>query len=365
MNKEFISDRQGISMIILFILGSTLVLGTGGQARTDLWLAIILAVLFSFPLFTIFARLLSLFPDKNLYDIVHAVLGNIIGKIVTLIYIWFTFHLGTLVLTNFGYYLITVDLPLTPMIVPILFMVLLCIWGVKEGLEVLGRISKFVLILIILLIILTIGLLAPQWRIEHILPPLCHGWKTLFSGTVSAISFPFAEIIVLLGVFAPFKRKMMPYKVFWLGLLIGGVCIFVTSLSDILVLGGELYPLSYFPMHVAVSRLKIGDFIQRMEIIPAVAFVICGFIKVSICLMASSKGIAKLFNFDDYRFIVAPIGLLMANFSTFVYHDIMEMTTFAIQVWKYYAIPFEVLLPLIIWIIAEVKVRKMKKQSSA
>lgn len=49
MNKEVISDKQGINLVILFIMGSTLVIGTGAEAGKDSWLAIIIAIIFSFP----------------------------------------------------------------------------------------------------------------------------------------------------------------------------------------------------------------------------------------------------------------------------------------------------------------------------
>lgn len=33
MVKEYISDKQGISLIILFIIGSTLIVGVSGEAK--------------------------------------------------------------------------------------------------------------------------------------------------------------------------------------------------------------------------------------------------------------------------------------------------------------------------------------------
>lgn len=45
MNKETISDMQGISLIVLAIIGEASIFVMGIDAKRDLWLAIILAII--------------------------------------------------------------------------------------------------------------------------------------------------------------------------------------------------------------------------------------------------------------------------------------------------------------------------------
>lgn len=124
---------------------------------------------------------------------------------------------------------------------------------------------------------------------------------------------------------------------------------------------GDLSSKLYFPAHVAVSRISVGDFLQRIELSVAVVFVTGAFIKSSICLFVSCQGVAKLFKLNEYRSIVIQMGLLMIYLSYALYDSIIEMRTWAMQIYPYYAIPFQVILPLIILLIAEIKIRmKMK-----
>ena len=97
MKNEVISERQGIILIILFILGSTLLIGSAGQAKQDAWIAIIIAISWSIILLLMFSRILSLYPGKDLFDILQITFGKFIGKIISILMIWFAFHLGTLV----------------------------------------------------------------------------------------------------------------------------------------------------------------------------------------------------------------------------------------------------------------------------
>ena len=48
----------------------------------------------------------------------------------------------------------------------------------------------------------------------------------------------------------------------------------------------------------------------------------------------------------------------MIYFSYIIYYNSMEMSYWAFKVYPYYALPFQVILPIIIWILAEIKVKK-------
>ncbi|MDF2686386.1 MAG: spore germination protein amino acid permease, partial [Clostridia bacterium] len=114
----------------------------------------------------------------------------------------------------------------------------------------------------------------------------------------------------------------------------------------------------YFPSYQAVSRIKIGEFLQRIEVTVSFVFFIGAFIKSSICLLVAAKGISKLLNLKDYRPIIIQIGLIMIYFAYIVFDSSMEMKYWAVKVYPFFAFPVQVIIPIIIWIIAEIKVRK-------
>lgn len=58
-------------MMAMFIMGSTLVLGVGTEAEQDAWLAVIISIIFAAPVIAMYARILSLFPGNNLYEILN------------------------------------------------------------------------------------------------------------------------------------------------------------------------------------------------------------------------------------------------------------------------------------------------------
>jgi spore germination protein KB len=102
-----------------------------------------------------------------------------------------------------------------------------------------------------------------------------------------------------------------------------------------------------------------------MEASSALGFVITIFIKASLCLYVASVGVAKLFKLKSYRSVVLQLGLIMVYFSRFIFKDIMEMQHFAYTIYPIYALPFQVIIPLILWICAEIKVSKSKHKQVA
>lgn len=357
MCKEQINDKEGFCLLALFVMGSSLLIGVGGDAKNDAWIAGILGMVMSLPIIFVYSRVLALLPGKDLFDIADIAFGKVVGKVVSLLYIWYSFHLGALVLRNFGEFINTVALPETPMLVPILFLGAASLYAVRAGVEVMGRISTY-FIPILLFIIVVVNILGiPQYDISNLKPVLSQGFAPIIKGGFSALSFPFAEAVLFLGVFFSLKTKKSPYKVYFSGVLFAGVIIVFLTSRNIAILG-ELLGRLNFPSHVAVSRISISEFLQRIEVAVAIVFVTCVFIKVSVCMYVTSKGVGKIFKLNDYRSVAIQMALLMIFFSYTVYNNIMEMRYWAYNVYQYYAFPFQVILPLIIWVIIEIKVKK-------
>jgi spore germination protein KB len=361
LNKETISNMQGIKLMVLFIFGSTLIMGTGGEAGRDMWISITAAVILSIPLYLVFSRILSLFPGRDLFEILELNFGKFFGKLVGLLYIWFTFHLGALVLRNFGEFISTVALPETPAIVPVIMFGLLCMWGAKAGIETMAKCAEYFIIFVMVLVVLFSLLVIPSMDIDNLLPIMGNGVGKALSGVLSSITFPFGEAVVFMMIFSALPHKNSASKVYIPALLWSGSVIIFLAFRNIMVLGPLTIKAVYFPAYSVISRVNIGNFLQRMEIAVTIVFILSGFIKITVCILAATKGVARVLGFDDYRILVTPMGLLMVNLARIIYKDIMEMFDWAFKVWPFYAFPFQVIFPILIWIFIELKQKAKNK----
>ncbi|EPR12299.1 GerAB/ArcD/ProY family transporter [Ruminiclostridium papyrosolvens] len=367
MSKEIVSQKQASAVIIMYTLGSTLVLGAGGFAKNDVWLAILISILMSAPILLLYCKIQMFYPGKNIYEIFDSVFGKVIGKVMSLVFIWYSFHLGSLVIRNFTEFIVTVSLQKTPQNIVGLFMIFLCIWAVRAGIETIGRWTAIMLPVTIFVIFAVTLLFAPLFNFKNLKPVLYNGMGPVIDSAFSVFAFPFAETVIFLAVLSHLKEQKSVYKVYFLNLLISGISILLVSVRTLLTLGVPNISILFFPTFASVRLINIGDFLQRIEITVAMVFLFAGFIKISICLYSTSIGIAHLFRFNSYRQVVALLGLAMSILSVIIYSNTSEMFDWSDKIYKYYAFIFQVVLPGITFIVIEARKmfsRKRKLQQS-
>lgn len=362
MKEETITTGMAMCIVIMFTLGTTLFMGTASEAANDSWISVLLATGMAVPLYMIYARLQSIYPGLDLYDILCTATGPVIGRVLSCLYIWFAIHLGSLVLRNFGEFISTIALTETPMLVPMLFVILLCIWTVRAGIEVLGRSAKLLMMIIIAIAAIILFLSISRFEFHYIRPVLGNGWYPTVNGAIDTFAFPFAEVVLCMSVFGAFKKSASSYQTLLWSLLISGGVILSVTLRNLYILGPDILSSLYFPSYVAVSRISVGDILQRIEGSTAILFVTTLFIKVNVCLYAASKGIAKVFALKSHRSVTLQTGLIMVYLADFIYTDTLEMVHFAAKYYRYYAFPFEVLIPLLVLCVAELRTRRNRSR---
>ena len=299
MNKENISNKQGLCILIMFMMGSTIILSPWRSAGKDSWIAIPIAMIMMLPMIIVYARLVSVFPGKNLFDLQQEEFGKVIGKITSFLLVWYSVHLGSLILRNFTEFIQVMNFPETPLY-PMAFIVgVLSIWIVKGGIETIGRWAAFMLPLIIILIMAASLLLIPKMDFDNLRPVLENGINPVLEGAASAFAFPFAETFLFTVVFNSLREKNKVFKVYLLGLIISGCFFIMTSMRNIMVLGEKLNSIIYFPSYLVVGVVNVKEFIDRIEVTVGANFVFLGFLKISICLYAACVGLAKIFNLKD------------------------------------------------------------------
>lgn len=356
MQTEQLSDKEAIYILIVFVFGSSLIISSGGGAKNDAWISLILSVIMAVPLFYVYSRLLSLFHGQSLFDILILILDKKLGVIITILYVWYAFHLGALVLRNFAEFINIAAMPETPMLVPLFAMGLVCMIAAWLGIEVFGRTCTFFLPILFAILLMVQLFVIPQLHLNYIKPTLSNGFSPVIKGAFSTFAFPFAETVLLVCVFS-LQTKKSPYRVYFWGILLAAIIMTIITIRNIAVLGTMLDDF-YFPSYEAVSRISIGEFLQRIEVTVSIVFAYCVFSKTTVCLLAACKGMSKVFKLKNYRSIVIQMGLLMIYFSYIVYDNTMQMIDWAINVYPYYAFPFQVIIPLIVWIVAEIKNKK-------
>lgn len=341
-----ITPRQAVCMLILFELGSSLVTGGSMKAEQDSWITALLGLGMAVPLLFLYARLHTLCPDGDLFDMACAAFGKAAGRAVTLAFSVYAFFLGALVIRNFTEYIQVLSLPETPQPVCAVCIGALAFFAVRSGIETPARSAEFITPVACAVVGVLLALAAKDMDPSNLQPVLDHSPRLLLSDGFASLTFPFAESVLFLSVFCAVKEPTSSCRTCYLwGVLLAGAVLTVLIAANIAVLGAPIARALYFPSYETVGIVDVGNFLSRIEVLVSGNFIIFGLMKVTVCLYVGCRGLARVFGRRRYRLCTALAAAGMIVFSQLVYTSTMQMFAF-LDVYKRYAPVPEIALPL-------------------
>lgn len=361
MTNQSINGKQIQSILMMFWLGSVLVLGSSEQAKQDFWISILIATVMILPMIALYVRLIKLYPGMDLYDIHSAVFGKVFGNIISVLYILFAVYLGSTLLRDFSIFIRLVSLPETPQSACSVMILLVVIFSVCNGAENIGRVAKFTWKFFVVFVIFTFIVGMKDMEISHLLPIMNTDLKGILSASVSFFLLPLTEIVLCLSLFSSVQQSVNPARIFIKALSITVAMFLIVALRNVMILGGESSQIFFFTSFSAVSIISIGEFFSRFEILIGMTILLSGFTKLSVCLYTASLGVTKVFHIKT-RDAVVPCALIFITFSLNMSHTAQELFQ-ALPYFLIYALPCEVIFPIITLIGAEIR-NRLKKSGS-
>ncbi len=361
MQNEKVTLSQAVYTIVLFNFGSSVIMGINTSVNQDAWLPIIIATALSVPVFFIYSRILKLFPEKNLFEISEVLLGKVGGKIITVMFIWYSIHLAALVLRNFSEFTQISSMPETPQLPIMILMITTTIYLARSSMRAIGKWSVAAIFLASFVVIFTFVASIHQVKLSDLLPFMEHPPAEIAKTSFQIFSFPYAETVIFLCVGGGFHKENKPFKMFSYALLMILIVFLLVFFRNLTLLGRSMMAISFFPSYVTARIIEIGDFLARIEGSISSNFLLAGIVKISVCLLAAAKGLSNLFKLKGYRPMVLPVGMIVLALCSILYKNTMDMFIF-IEYYPYYALPFQIIIPLIICILGEVYARKQKNK---
>lgn len=352
-----ISNYQLFTLLCGFMIGSSLIVSPAAGAKQEAWLAFLIGCIIGTILIAMYASIYRLNPSCTLIEVLEKNFGKILGKGFAILYIWYFIHLASLVLRNFGEYSVVTGYPETPILFIIGSFSLIIAFSVRAGIEVMGRISEIFLAILTIILVFVFFSLITSYDIENLKPFMAQGIKPVIKNAFGIVTFPFGETIAFLMVFPHVIKQEKIMKTSIISSLFVGLVLIEAILRNTLVLGSHMASRDIFPSHI-VFRL-----IPNLDVDPLldVNLTLAGIIKAGICIYAASAGIVQLLKLDDYKPFVLPFTALAVSLSIWIYGSIMEMLQWAQDVWPYYSIPFQIVIPCILLILSFVSHKRSGK----
>ncbi|UAL51567.1 GerAB/ArcD/ProY family transporter [Metabacillus dongyingensis] len=365
MEKAKISSYQLFVLILLFELGSALLFPLATETKQDAWIAVLLGMLGGFVLFVVYHGLYCFYPDMLPTEYTQKIIGKVLGRILSYLYILYFTYLAARVLRDFGELLVTFAYPDTPLFIINALLTLAVVYTIRKGIEVLARTGELLFVLMYLLastgfiLVVVSGLI----DINNLKPVLEDGiLPVLKAAMTQTLYVPFGEVIVFTMIM-PYLNKSKKARMtglFALGL--SGINLAIVMAFNISVLGVDLTTLAAFPLLSTIQTIQVADFLERLDVYFMLALIIGGFFKISIYCYAAVTGTANLFNIKEPSRMVYPIGLVILTLSITMASNFSGHLQEGLQIVTLYLhLPFQVIIPIILLGIAIIKNRIRQK----
>ncbi|WP_226683261.1 GerAB/ArcD/ProY family transporter [Sutcliffiella horikoshii] len=362
MNVTKISIYQFFTLMTLFLLGSSIVLGLNLEAEENAWIINTGAASTGVLLFFFYAYLLKRNGWPEFHKLLEMAFGKVLGKIALLLYSLYFLYIAIRVLKDFVYFIAqTFFYNIDHWIIVLVSVYLIC-YAAILGLEAIARTSEilFVFTMLLIALIFFFSFMSGVTMRENISPLIDLEILDL-SNWVQYITFPYGEIVVFLVLF-PFlndHQKLIKYG--WISIVFSGALLISITQLIIAILGAKVSSLYTYPLVKSLEMIEVLGIIQHLELLTAFAFIIVGFVKVSIFFISGAKGISYIFPIFQDKFIIFLLGGIALVSSFIIARDLPQHIYIGLElVPTYLHVPFQFILPLLILLLTWMK--GMKKQ---
>lgn len=292
-----ITEKQ--KLYLCYFISRATFLGIGfslimNYSSKDAWLSSILGYILGLGIVWIIKKILDYKKGKTLNQILEKNASGIILRVLIILFCLYVIFQSYFILQTF---MTSFFLTVTPPFYVILPFILIILFIVSKGIKNIAKVSESLFWFCIVIPVVILIVLNQYVNLEHFLPvfttkPTNFFYSALIFGVLSSVPNMF-----LLNIKNNGKNLMKIYSLSVLTLIIIAVII-------VGVFGPELSVIYRYPEYMMLKKIKILSFVEKIENIASVIWIIDGFFMVSLASHTVYDLLPKKYN--------KKIGLLLA-----------------------------------------------------
>jgi len=339
-----------VTVIIITKVFYTFPLASIKQTGTAAWYSTLIPCACAIAFFVLVYLLLKRFPQKDLYQVFEAVLGQKIGRFLVLVFsVYFLYYAG-INLSEFVNILKIYCMPLTPQEVLVAGFLIVTAAMAYVGLEGISRVAYILFYLIIAGLVLILLLAIPFYDFHYLKPWFGYGLGvTVKEGILRTSSY---DTVIILAIIANSLQGLKNLKRVGLACLLTAGAVFSICLACVLAAfqytaGGEyISGMNHLSRIIYYSR-----FFQRVEAIFLFVWVFASVIAVSATFYIALSSYCRVFNITNHRPLLMPFLFLTFAFSSLP-KNMAEIIDIYVRFIRGYSLFLIVLAPVLVLLIA-------------
>ncbi|PAB59927.1 GerAB/ArcD/ProY family transporter [Anaeromicrobium sediminis] len=313
IDEHNISSFQAALVLLTYILSTgsiVLPASVAQEAGADAWLSVLIATLCGVLMMYIYILITDMYPYMSLMEINNEIFGKFFGTLLNLLFMYYFFEMGRLVLGEFGQFLKDTTNQATPFIIFYIIGAIISILALSKGIEIVCRLNELLLpIGTIAIGLILIGNLK-NLNLSNYLPILENGFTPVFKGSILLNGW-FAELVIIIQLSKFIKERKHIRKILISSVLSIGLS-FIVGILIIAVFGSITRNLMY-PAYNFVRYASFGKSLANLDVLFISVWIMGIFIKIALLTYGFWSCVYEIFKIKNHNLLLFPIFLLLVT----------------------------------------------------
>lgn len=361
LEQDRLSRSQMVTLVLFTVIGDMALVYpsvmTSG-AHQDAWIAALISIPLGLATVRLMLSASNINPKKTIIELSQQVLGTWAGGAVAWSYLFFFLIATSTYVREIEDFMSTQIYESTPSGVIGFMSIILLVYGLRLGLETLGRSAQIFFPFFAAFLICLIVLLFPEVKLERIYPVMDTPFPDMLHTVLYGVFYPFGELCVFLMIYPYVKKQKNLHRNMFIFLLIGAVALNLILFLSLSVLGAYFSEHTFYAAYILAQRINIADSLQRIEALMATAWIMSTYFKTALFFYAFVLGTAQLLKLTSYRPLIFPAAFLIFGLTHLISKDIIFYVKEVPAYWVDWNLTHALVYPLLLLLVHRLRKRK-------
>lgn len=328
-------------------------------AGVNAWLSAIISYIIGFIPILMIIYISNYRQDLKLHDKINNLFGNKLGLCINILLSLILISLGITLLYNINNFILSQFLYRTPFIVSCTLLMILIIYSANKGINVISKSAMLLLVINIALYLINIGSLIQHIDLTNFLPLLKENTNNILPTSIKISFINYLPLLTILLI--PKDKVTVPKKytkTIIIAYIIGALISFGLVITTFGVLGIDLVNAFEYSEYIVLRKVKLLGFLERIENIISLQWIIGTYVYLTIIVYAISKSI-PFKSVKAHKWINLLTGIALVALTLYIFKDNTIFDNYVKNIFPYIISGL-----LLIYIILVLKIFISKKQNT-
>lgn len=355
---ERISNYQLYILTVFFQTGTNIVFGFGAVAGRDAWISSLISICVGTLLILLYISIMHMNSGLSLIQWWPKQFGKWIGSIISWMYIVLIVYQIAREVGDLKFLISITILPKTSSLIFLGAFMILIMYAVYSGIEVIARVAQIAFYVLLSLVIIEIIFLYASKIMDFrkLLPIAGKGWKPIINGVWPSGILSFSEGIELAMIWPLVEKPEKILKTTLMGIFTFGFFLTIFDVLAVAALGSSIFKNSLYPLYTLIQQISVGQFITNLDAIGVLYLLTNVFFRMSLYMFAAVRGIQQITYVKNSKIFILPISIISLCWGLVLSPNISEHIEVAVKYFSYtLSTPLFVVLPFILFIVSFIR----------